>query len=139
MEIIMALLKDLYEELREVLGYNDKEDVPKKKKAVELEDEEDETPVKKKKVVEEEEDEAPKKSKSKAPTLADVKLKVKEVLTAKGKDAAITLLEAYEAEKIGDLEEEQYADFIVAADMVLKKGPSTKKKPSLDLDEEDEE
>lgn len=141
---------NIHEKLDTILkGTNDKAPEKKKTKVVEEVDDVDEeeaVPAKKTKAAKEEDDDTDeeeettpaKKSKSKGPTLAQVKLKLKEVLDKKGRPAAVQLLDAYNAEKVGDLEEEQYADFIFAAQKVLDKGPSKKKEADLDLDEDDD-
>ena len=135
------LLKKLHAELDAFFGQKDAVEVVKKKKVEEPEDDEEEEtpPPKKKKVVEpeddeDEEEEAPKK-KSKA-TLVQVKAKLKELLDLKGRDAAVKVMEAFNAEKVGDIDEDDFADFITAAQKVIDKGPSKKSKVE---DEEDDE
>jgi hypothetical protein len=133
------LLKKLHDELAEFFGAKGTEEVKKKSKPVVEEDDEEEEKPKRKVVVEDEddddEDEAPVKKKKVKATLVQVKAKLRELLDEKGKDATLKVMEAFDAEKVGEIDEDQYDDFIVAAQKVLDKGPSKKKK---DEDDEDD-
>jgi hypothetical protein len=62
----------------------------------------------------------PDKAKNKAPTLDDVKGKLKEVLDEKGRGVAVSILETFDAAKVGDLEEEQFPDFMQACKEALE-------------------
>lgn len=141
------LLKKLHAELTALFnGDDDKEEAPPKKKAKPVVEEEDEDEVtekvvKKKAKVEEPEDadddedeEAPKKKKGKA-TIVQVKAKLKELLDAKGRDAAVKVLEAFDAEKVGDIDEDSFEDFITSAQKVIDKGPNKKAVKTEDEDD----
>jgi hypothetical protein len=142
------LLKKLHAELEALFSAED-EAPPKKKKVVEEDEDEDEITekvVKNKKakdieeeVDEDEDDETPKKKGK--PTMAQVKAKLKEVLDTKGRDAAVALLEKFEAEKIGEIDEENWGEFLFQAQRVIeKKGKDSNiKKKVKTEDEEDDE
>lgn len=73
----------------------------------------------------EDEDETPKKrtrtpNKKPAVDIAAVKEKMKEVLDQQGRKTGLKLLKDFDAEKLGDLEESQYEDFIKACDEALE-------------------
>lgn len=61
-------------------------------------------------------------NKAKTLSAAEVKEKLKAVLDKKGRKVALALLEKFDAEKIGDLEEGQYAKFAEACDKALGGG-----------------
>jgi len=72
------------------------------------------------------EEDAPKKKRTRTPdkkpkaaTLETVKAKLKKVLDDVGRKDAVALLKKFKAEKVGDLEEEQYEDFVKACDAAL--------------------
>lgn len=153
------LLKKLHAELN-ALFYSGEEEakdeapkVVKNRKAKDIEEDEDEdevTPVKtkakaSKPPVEEDEDEveeeeAPKPKKGKA-TLVQVKAKLKEVLDEKGRDAAVALLEKFDgAEKVGDIDEENYGEFLFQAQRALEKKAkdSNIKKKAVKTEDEDD-
>ncbi len=72
-------------------------------------------------------------NKPKAPSATDVKEKLKAVLDKKGRKAALAILEKFDAEKIGDLEEDQYADFVKACEKALGAGDEDEDDDDLDL------
>jgi hypothetical protein len=100
-------LKKLHEELSEILGYNEKEPAPTKSKKVVEDDEEETTPVKTKK-------------NAKVYTMEQVKKKAREVLEKKGVKVAKGILEQFGAEKVGDLDEDDFEAVIDACDKALK-------------------
>jgi hypothetical protein len=106
----MGLLKDLYAELKDI--FEAEKDAPD-----EIEEEEVKPKVKKN---------------SKVATLAQVKAKLKEVLDTKGRPAAVKVLEAFDAEKVGDLDEEEYQNVIEECERSLKK-----KAPKVEEDDDD--
>ena len=61
------------------------------------------------------------RSPTKAPavTVVDVKAKLKSVLDSKGRKTAIRLLADFDAEKVGDLPEAEYASFMEACNVAL--------------------
>lgn len=61
-------------------------------------------------------------TKAKALTADDVKAKLKAVLDGKGRKAALAILEKFDAEKVGDLEEDQYEKFAKACDAAVGGG-----------------
>lgn len=125
------LLKKLHAELAALFQQeNEKEEVvpgKKKSKVAEVEEDDEVDDV----TEDAEEEEAPKKKKSKA-TLVQVKAKLKELLDEKGRKAAVKVLEAYDAEKVGDIDEDQFQDFINTCQLVLDKGPTKKKEEDED-------
>lgn len=147
------LLKKLHAELGALFSQEDETPVvTKNRKAKDIEeDDEVETPVKAKgkptkpaededEVEADDEDEAPKPKKGKA-TMVQVKAKLKEVLEAKGRDAAVALLKSFDgAEKVGELEEESYGEFLFQTERVLSKkakDSNIKKKAKVEDDDDD--
>lgn len=148
------LLKQLHLELTDLLGLNAKEPVPPKKgRPVKEEEDEDDEPVKKKSKDDDDGFEERHKSAAKqhkeeaedddepAPTtkkgkiiLAHVKAKLKEVLDSKGRDIAVGILEEYDAEKVGDVDEDQFKAFIASCDTALTKKTKKKKEEEDDDD-----
>jgi hypothetical protein len=84
---------------------------------------------------EDEEEEKPKKKVTKGPTLAQVKEALKSVLDNGGRKAAVKVLEAHDAEKVGDLEEESYAEFIADCKKAAKAKAAKDEDEDLDIDE----
>lgn len=150
------LLKKLHAELGALFSQEDETPVVtknRKAKDIEEDDDEVETPVKAKgkptkpaedededEVEADDEDEAPKPKKGKA-TMVQVKAKLKEVLEAKGRDAAVALLKSFDgAEKVGELEEESYGEFLFQTERVLSKkakDSNIKKKAKVEDDDDD--
>lgn len=122
------------------------DEVPQKRSKLEEDDDEDEAPKKKgRTIVEEdqEEDEIPKKKKGKT-TLVQVKSKVRELLESYGRKeeqmtlarkAAVKILKDFDVETVGQLNEDQYDDFIFACQRQLER--SNKKKVEVDEDDLD--
>ena len=71
-------------------------------------------------------------NKPKAIDLAGVKTKLKAVLDKKGRKTAMAILEKFDAEKVGDLEEDQFEKFAKACDAALG-GDSDEDDDDLDL------
>ncbi len=149
------LMRKLQAELNELFGAKDKEEAaPVKKnktsKAIEAEDDDGEEEIvvpKKSKKAEpeeetEEEEEAPKKKKDKI-TMVHIKAKLKDVLDAKGREAAVGLLEKFDAEKVGDIDEDNYSEFMFEAARALAKVSKdsniSKKKPKVEEEEESDD
>lgn len=132
-----GILEEINEKLDSVLELLNQKGAAKPSKTAKPEESEDEE--------DEEEDEAPasapdktkrtrspNKSKGKTLTAAEVKDKLKAVLDKKGRKTALALLEKFDAEKIGDLEESQYAKFAEACDKAL--GGESEEEDDEDLD-----
>lgn len=109
-------LKKLHAELAEILGY-DKTNAPEEKGA----DDED-VPVK------------TTKKNAKVYTVEQVKKKAREVLENKGVDVAKKILSDFGAEKVGDLDEDDYSAVIDACEKALKV-----KKKAKDEDEDEDD
>lgn len=111
-------LKKLHAELTEVLGYNEKADASEEKGT----DDEDEAPPR------------TTKKNSKVYTIEQVKKKARQVLENKGVDVAKKILSDFGAEKVGDLEEDDYSAVIDACEKALKV-----KKKAKDEDEDEDD
>ena len=80
---------------------------------------------------------APKKrtrtpNKAKTLTAADIKTKLKAVLDGKGRKVALAILAKFDAEKVGDIEEDQFEKFAAACDKAVG-GDSDDDDDDLDL------
>lgn len=144
------LLKKLHAELTALFNGEEEDTPPKKKAKAVVEEDEDEDEVtekvvknRKSKDIEEDEDdeeeEAAPKKKGK-PTMVQVKAKLKEVLDSKGRDAAVALLEKFEAEKVGEIDEESWGEFLFQAQRIIeKKGKDSNiKKKTVKTEDEDD-
>jgi hypothetical protein len=62
----------------------------------------------------------PSKESKAAVTMDEAKAKLKEVLDTKGRKKALSILEDFEAEKVGDIDEENLGKFVKACDKALE-------------------
>jgi hypothetical protein len=82
------------------------------------------------------EDEVPKRGRGRPrnedrqETQDSIKIKLKSVLEKKGRSTAMAILEEFDAEKIGEIEKDQYVAFAKACDKAL----ATEESDPLDLD-----
>ena len=65
-------------------------------------------------------------------TQDEIKIKLKSVLEKKGRSTALAILEEFDAEKIGEIDKDQYAAFAKACDKAL--ATPTPENDDLDLD-----
>ena len=71
-------------------------------------------------------------NKPKTLTAADIKTKLKAVLDGKGRKVALAILAKFDAEKVGDIEEDQFEKFAAACDKAVG-GDSDDDDDDLDL------
>jgi hypothetical protein len=70
-------------------------------------------------------------NKAKTLTAADIKGKLKAVLDGKGRKVALAILAKFDAEKVGDIEEDQFEKFAAACDKAV--GGDSDEDDDLDL------